>query len=80
MMTRKAAPARRAPPRRVVRLVNGGPRATYRRHVSQVGKTSMRLDAKRRPAAKAPGWRPSPSGGYFENRRNRSDVNKTRRL
>lgn len=45
----------------------------------QVGKSDKELDL--RFAAKSPGWRTSASGKeYFENRANRSDKSKRKRV
>lgn len=45
----------------------------------QTGKSNRTRDKKRK--AKKPGWRKSKSGKkYFENRRNRSDKNRKKRL
>ena len=54
-------------------------KSKLRRMVAQTGKTNTAVDKKLK--AKKVGWRKSKSGNlYFENRRNRSDKNKRKKL
>ena len=51
--------------------------AYYQTGVHGRSHAALQMDAKRK--AKLPGWRPSPSGGYYERRANRSDTPGERR-
>jgi hypothetical protein len=54
-------------------------RRRLKAHYSQIGKSMKAID--KLLVAKKVGWRRSKSGHrYFENRRNRSDVSRKRRL
>ena len=54
-------------------------KSKIRRKYSQVGKSNKDIDKTRK--AKKVGWRKSKSGStYFENRRNRSDKDRRKKL
>lgn len=73
--TKKAAA--RSKLSKVVTTTTTKTEAYYQTGVHGRSHAALQMDAKRK--AKLPGWRPTPNGGYYERRANRSDTPGERR-